>query len=255
MGRRRLLALATIAWCLAAALSSCGDDDAGTATPGVSVSATPDPGCNDEFPVQASGAGVLAACAAADGSALSVRNISDSVLQLTPGETSGISLVTFFPASASSVSAALLQQTVSAGCDGLHCTLRNGDGAVFSGLPPAIVNVQVQPDATIAGDIASLLGAYMDQFLTSPSQALRQSAVTCAANLQSLPDLQQFPADAMRQLLGTYQPCRSVYQAIFGESTQAPSVADDLVSSLRARVKANFVDELLLGLARAHPRY
>ena len=257
MLRGRLFGLGVICCCISVSLASCGNGNGGGVTPATgngTRGVTPAAGCTEQYPERASGAGVLSACATSDGSGLSVVNISNSVLELTPTEQSGISSALYVEASASSVSAALLQEAVTAGCDGSRCTVRKGDAVVFSGVPPATVYVRVQPSDTVAGDVASILGSYLDKYLTTPSALVKQSAVACAQNLQDLTAPQPFPADAIRQTLSTYQPCKSTYQAIFGESKQADSVANDLVSSLEGKVKANFVDELLEGVARVHPR-
>jgi hypothetical protein len=212
----------------------------------------PEEDCSPDYPQKVSGAGVLSACTTSDGSYLSVVNISNSVLDLRP--TSSVTAWYYPSDPGTSVSEILLHRTVSGGCDSTKCRLRPRDGAVYSGTPPFTVRVGITPVDTIMGDAAHILGGWVDRYATNPSGGVRGFALRCAAGLDDLRSPEQFPEDEIRDILATYPSCKSTYRAIFGDAAESPSVADDLLSSLKSEVKGNFVDELLQALAKIHAR-
>jgi hypothetical protein len=227
-----------------------GSDDETTAGP-ATTTVVPDDGCFEGHPYRVNGQGVLKACSSGRLS-LSVTNISDSVVEASLVEPQSPFRATFSPAPGSSASVLLPGELVSGGCDGSSCTLRPGDSAAFFNYPSATVAVHILARETLTADVARILGGYVDN-ATNPALA-KNKAVGCAEQLSDLKNPEAFPEDEIRGILGAAGPCTSAYKAIVQEGRESSFGADDVLKSLEREVRANWLDELLHGIAQVHPR-
>ncbi len=236
--------------------AACGDDEDGARSSPAPDYAQPEPnpepaheeGCSDDFPRRvpepSQFSGFVVLCDVEGGTEMSVRNIGNVVLVVTPNQQQWLA-ADATPAPERTFAYKLIQTTIPAACGAGSCSVPPSATLTISATVPVRATLDVAPGQTVAATLARSLADQVNARLGTPGQRLADRIVNCA---QQAPGALQGAAweEAFRNTLNASSSCLVVMEQLGGtDSVERETATQRVIRQARRYTSGAWIDGLL----------